>query len=502
MEFKVGKYTLDEEQSACVTEDAKHVLVVAGAGSGKTLTILGKIYYLINYLKIKPEEIIGVSFTKASALSLKEKIKKEFALDMSVYTFHKLALEILKDNNYEIASDELLVDIIIKFLKIDILDNKVLLNKVLKYFNLKDIKAYKKFWITNYKEISILINLISTFISLFKCNSYELKDFLKFQKQIKKITNFNYFKEKTLLILILNCYITYENYKKENNEIDFNDMLILATKYVKENGFKRPLKYLIIDEYQDTSLVRFNLVREILEKSNASLMVVGDDFQSIYRFTGCELSLFLNFTDYFSDTKILKIQNTYRNSKELIEVAGNFVMKNKEQMVKELKSSKSLDKPIEIVYYEKEKKLKELILEIYNKTKHEIMILGRNNKDIDKFINKEFKLEGDKLIFLSNPEIDITYLTVHKSKGLESEEVILINLTDDIIGFPSKLKDADILRLVSLNKSKFLYDEERRLFYVALTRTKNKVYLLTPKKNPSIFVKELIKDYKSRINIR
>ena len=171
-------------------------------------------------------------------------------------------------------------------------------------------------------------------------------------------------------------------------------------------------------------------------------------------------------------------------------------------MVKELKSSKSLDKPIEIVYYEKENKLKELILEIYNKTKHEIMILGRNNKDIDKFIDKEFKLDGDKLTLLSNPEINITYLTVHKSKGLESEEVILINLTDDIIGFPSKLKDADILRLVSLNKSKFLYDEERRLFYVALTRTKNKVYLLTPKKNASIFVKELIRDYKSRINIR
>ena len=130
------------------------------------------------------------------------------------------------------------------------------------------------------------------------------------------------------------------------------------------------------------------------------------------------------------------------------------------------------------------------------------MILGRNNKDINKFISKEFKLDGDKLTLLSHPEINITYLTVHKSKGLESEEVILINLTDDIIGFPSKLKDADILRLVSLNRSKFLYDEERRLFYVALTRTKNKVYLLTPKKNPSIFVKELVRDYKNRINIR
>ncbi len=503
MEFKVGKYILDEEQTKCVLENAKHLLVVAGAGSGKTLTILGKIYHLIYDLNIPREEIIGISFTKASSLSLKEKIKKEFNLDMNVYTFHKLALEILQDKKYEIASDELLMDIVYKFLKIDILENKVLFKKLLKYYNLKDVKAYQRFWHTNYPEITSLINLIITFINLFKCNNYELKDFLKFQKQIKRLTNFNYFKEKTLLILILNCYLTYEKYKRENNEIDFNDMLILATKYVKENGFNKPLKYLIIDEYQDTSLVRFNLVREILKSTKANLMVVGDDFQSIYRFTGCELSLFLNFTKYFSDTKILKIQNTYRNSKELIAVAGNFVMQNKDQMVKELKSNKSLNKPIEIVFYQnKENKLKELILEIYNKTNHEIMILGRNNKDIYNFINKDFKLEGEKLILLSNPEINITYLTVHKSKGLESEEVILINLTDDILGFPSKLEDAKILRLVSLDKSKFPYDEERRLFYVALTRTKNKVYLLTPKKNPSIFVKELVRDYHSSINIR
>ena len=97
-------------------------------------------------------------------------------------------------------------------------------------------------------------------------------------------------------------------------------------------GIKHKYKYVIIDEYQDTSLVRFNLIKEILDKTDSKLMVVGDDFQSIYRFTGCDISLFLNFKKYFNKAKILKIQNTYRNSQELIDIAGNFVMKNKHQI--------------------------------------------------------------------------------------------------------------------------------------------------------------------------
>ena len=276
-------------------------------------------------------------------------------------------------------------------------------------------------------------------------------------------------------------------------------MLSLATKEVEEKGFNQNIKYLIIDEYQDTSLVRFDFVRTILNKTKASLMVVGDDFQSIYRFTGCELGLFLNFEKYFRDAKIMKIENTYRNSQELINVAGNFVMKNPAQMQKTLKSHKSIKKPIEIIFYKNEKTvLKQTILKITKETNHPIMILGRNNKDIEKFIDYDFKLNKDKLIFQN---LDLTYLTVHRSKGLECEEVIVLNLSDNILGFPSKLADDKILRLVSLNKNIFPYDEERRLFYVALTRTKNKVYLLVPKNNSSLFIKELIKDYSDKINV-
>ena len=169
-------------------------------------------------------------------------------------------------------------------------------------------------------------------------------------------------------------------------------------------------------------------------------------------------------------------------------------MKNPYQIKKELKSNKKLSNPIKIIYYSDIKlTLKELIIDIYNKTGKEILILGRNNKDINYALDKVFKLEGDKVNYLENSDISITYLTIHKSKGLESENVIIINLANDYLGLPTKIKEDKIFRLVTNNKEKYPFSEERRLFYVGLTRTKNYVYLLVPFKNPSVFVEEISK---------
>jgi len=178
-------------------------------------------------------------------------------------------------------------------------------------------------------------------------------------------------------------------------------------------------------------------------------------------------------------------------------------MKNKSQIRKNLKSSKTIDRPIEIVFYNELKHtFLYLVKNIYEKTHKPIMILGRNNNDINFVIDKNFKLEPDgKLVYLNNKEIDMYYLTAHKSKGLEEENVIIINLENKLLGFPNKIQDDKILRFVSNNFEKYPYNEERRLFYVALTRTKNKVFLLVPKSNPSVFVKELLSCYSSKIKV-
>ncbi len=495
----IGKYILDDNQTNIAKDDSKYLLVTAGAGSGKTLTILGKINYLVNQKGLKEEELLCISFTKASADSLKEKIKKNLNLNVPTYTFHKLSLEIIKKlkASYEIAEEDLLEDIINEFFYMDIYNSKYLMKLVCKYFkkNLANVKQEYKTIIEDQKEeLESLKKVCSTFIKLMKCNNYELKDFLVFLSKIKRTIFYTtYKKEKALLTIILNIYLKYNRYLTENKEIDFDDMIILATKLVKEEKLTWPIKYIIIDEYQDTSQIRFLLIKEMINKINARLMVVGDDFQSIYKFTGCDVSLFLNFPNYFPNAKIRKLEKTYRNSNELIKIAGRFIMKNKNQIEKELSSDKHLKKPIKILKYINIRKIfLELIKELSKNKDQKILILGRNNKDIYLLINETIKINSQKKIIVKGFEyLDITYMTVHKSKGLESDNVIIINLENKTTGFPSRIKDERITRLVTKTKDTYPYSEERRLFYVALTRTKNKVFLLVPQKSPSIFIEEL-----------
>lgn len=468
----INGYSLDKEQRIAVITDEKANLIVAGAGSGKSLTMIGKIRYLIERKGVKEEEILCISFTKDASNNLEKNIRKIYNYNIKVYTFHALALEILKDNKCIIASNDLLRYIVDEYFYFIMNDNNIKF-KVKKILNKIDI-PYKI--ILKSRELENLKRLIITFINLFKTNNYDLSYFLKIKKN------------KDLIRIIIDIYFLYIEELKSTNSIDFNDMIVFATDYVKNNNIKN-YKYIIVDEYQDTSYVRYLFLKEIINKTKAKIICVGDDYQSIYRFNGCNLNMFLNFKKYFGYTKILKINNTYRNSQELINVAGKFIMKNKRQIYKKLKSNKSINKPIKIMYGDDLKKLLDKVIE----THKNILILGRNNFDI----NKYFKLEKDNQINYKNG--NIRYLTIHASKGLEEECVIIINLKDDILGIPNKIKDDDILKYVNNNKDMYPYEEERRLFYVGLTRSKNEVYLLVDKKRPSIFVKELIGDNKKYI---
>lgn len=505
MNDKVCGYYLDTQQQKIVLDNSKYLLVVAGAGSGKTLTILGKINYLIKYKNILPNEILCISFTRASANNLKEKLLNELSLEIPVYTFHKLALEIIKEdqNIYEITDKDTLSNVIHSFFYEDILEDEIYMKKVLRYFGIKDNNYIKQKYLKLLKfkflEIEMLEKLVSTFLHLFKCNNFLISDFLVFLNKCKKdIFNFNRKKEQIFLLISLNIYLIYQKYLEENKEIDFDDMIINASKIVKRKGIKNKYKYVIIDEYQDTSYIRFLLIKNIIEYVNAKLMVVGDDFQSIYSFTGCDISLFLKFNEYFENAKIMKIENTYRNSNQLVKVASNFIMRNPRQIKKNLKSNKNLPKPIKIILYKNIRQvILKLILDIYNKNHEPILILGRNNRDIELILSDVLYLEKEnKIIYKENKDIQIYYLTVHKSKGLEEENVIIINLEDNYLGFPNKIKNEKVLRFVNNCYDKYPFSEERRLFYVALTRTKNCVYLLTPIKNKSIFVNEILKEYK------
>lgn len=267
--------------------------------------------------------------------------------------------------------------------------------------------------------------------------------------------------------------------------MDFNDMINIAIDKLDNCNVR--YKYIIIDEYQDTSLVKLNLIKKLISLSNANLFAVGDDFQSIYRFTGSDIKIITNFRRYFPFAKIIKLKYTYRNSYELIKVAGKFILKNPFQIRKKLLSKFKLKNPIEIIYYD------DLNYSINNVIKenniNNLFILSRNNYDLEKIKINDFK------------NINFRKLTIHKSKGLQKDYVFIINMNNNVNGFPNKYIDHPILKYVNNYKEYYPYEEERRLFYVALTRCKKKVYLFAPKDNPSIFIKELLKINK-QIKIR
>ena len=485
----INGYPLDDYQSRVVLSNEKATLVVAGAGSGKSLTIIGKIVYLVKICNINANDILCISFTNDATINLKNNIKKNYNFDIDIYTFHKLSLSILKSHNikYTIAKEDLLLDIIELFFN-EIIPNNKIYQKALKYILGKTPTE---------KEILNLKRLITTFINLYKSNNYPIAYYLLILKKIKYTLNIKeYIKNKYLILLIFNIHIMYQEELNKDKSLDFNDMINKTIDIISNKGLIKKWKYIIVDEYQDTSITKFNLIKNIIDICNAKFLAVGDDFQSIYRFTGCNLHIFLNFTKYFNYSKIMPIINTYRNPQELINIAGKFVMKNKYQQKKNLISSKHLSNPV-IIYYSNNKVsiLKEILKLIES---NNIMVLGRNNKDILKYIDNTYKQDNDIHTYQNK---SFRYLTIHKSKGLESEYVILINVEDNLLGLPTKIKDEKILKYVNNTKDYYPYEEERRLFYVALTRTKNKTYIISPYKNESIFIKE-IKKYKGVIQIK
>lgn len=473
----VNGYSLDDRQREIVLSEEDSTLVLAGAGSGKTLTILGRILYLVNK-GISPTDILCISFTNAACQNLKRRLEKMGIL-MDVFTFHKLGVTILKDNglSFNVETGQLLSKVVENYVENDKLVD------ILPDFKFVDVgdgdfDFLHREIILETSEVNSLKLLLITFINLFKGNGGKLEDFDNFLEINKKENDaFKRYKQERLLNLLQQIYERYTYLLHKNQAIDFNDMLVEAIKVLRKEGFFN-YKYVIVDEFQDSSMVKCELLQEIKKVTGAKLLAVGDDFQSIYRFTGSNLEVFLNFSKLFPYSKIFKLENTYRNSQELLDIMGKFILKNKKQMAKKLKSLIRNNTPIYIYYYDKS------YLEVWDMVikdiEGEVLVIGRNNRDI-------------KNLMIKNGMV----MTAHKSKGLEADNVIIVNLEDGVLGFPNKIVSDDLLKFVIDLEDSFPYEEERRLFYVAMTRTKNNNYLLVNKNKPSVFVQELLKENKN-----
>jgi DNA helicase-4 len=470
----INGFKLDKNQLKVISTNT-NMLIIAGAGSGKTFTIIAKVQHLINNNLCKPNEILIISFTNATVNDLKQKIKQ----NVDVHTFHKLSIFILKKAKvvYNISQSNTLHYIINEYL---LTCSKEEQKTILKY--LKISMPYKLF--IKSKHYYSFIILIESYINTFKTNNLVGQHIMSFNYSII---------EKKILIIMFQIYKKYLQEKRSVNELDFDDLIILATHTVKSIDLQ--YKYIIIDEFQDTSYIRLNLIKEIYESTNSTIIAVGDDWQSIYHFSGCNLQIFMNFEKYFQNVKRIYLSNTYRNSYELIKIASKFIEKNEYQIKKELSSQNHNQKPIVFCPYKNRKKTLKNILNFLLKTTSNIMILARNNTDIYDYIDSSYVLNNNQLLYSS---ISLNYYTIHKSKGLEADYVILLNCNNNILGLPNKIETNKLLEKLNPN-NEMEYAEERRIFYVAITRCRKQLYILYDKYNPSIFIKEIKKIVKKEL---
>ena len=339
------------------------------------------------------------------------------------------------------------------------------------------------------KHEKAFIRLVVTFVTLVKSSCKSVKDVLK---QVKNAND-----ERSVFIIKNIFQPVYERYisaLSDSNQIDFTDAILQATEICRAS---HPVEYdyIIVDEFQDISVDRYNFLK-VLRESNppAKLYCVGDDWQSIYRFSGSDMALFNQFPEYFGATEINKIETTYRFGEPLVSLSSHFIQRNKSQIQKNIHSFSS-EMKTELEFYSYDRRdycntIGELVASI--PSDKSIFLLGRYSFD-DYYLSFMYQSikEGNRFFYMIGKR-KIEFLTVHKSKGLEADYVILLQCNKDTYGFPSLVSDDPVLNYVLTKSDQFPYGEERRLFYVAITRAKMKTLVLYDKRFPSVFVDEFL----------
>lgn len=290
----------------------------------------------------------------------------------------------------------------------------------------------------------------------------------------------------------------YEAKLSSDEQIDFDDMIGRAISYVQQGRYRSPWRYILVDEFQDISEPRARLVKALRDSvPDSSLFCVGDDWQAIYRFTGSDIAFTADFEKEFGATKTTPLDKTFRFNNSICHVASKFVLRNPGQLKKSLSTHMQVNRPAVSLLRKSptragaddDGRVIEVLDKISQQAKHgsTVYLLGRFG----------FNLPGTRAMRALKqryPDLDITTLTMHGSKGKEADFVVLLGMESGKHGFPSQKITHPLLEALLPQSESFAHAEERRLFYVALTRARHRAYLICDMSSASEFIVELIKD--------
>ncbi len=317
-------------------------------------------------------------------------------------------------------------------------------------------------------------------------------------------------KQKAFAELALVIYMEYEKELRRTNEIDFSDMINQAIVELEKNEslYKNSFDHILIDEYQDISRQRYLLIKALMAKNrNCKLFCVGDDWQSIMGFAGSNLEFFIKFQDYFDHPARTDLSINFRSIKSIVDAGAELIKNNGNgQLKKQTIAKNNHEKKIRVfsyshkntsIYHEQTAKhcvnmVKEYQMKGYSP--QDIIILYRAKKiRLFNLINECSGFNNVNIKENSRSPLDSPLMTVHKSKGLQAKVVFLLCVDKGLYGFPSEIEDPFILEPAMYGKLNNKEEEERRLFYVAITRSKEDVIIYTQKENESMFLDEIQK---------
>ncbi len=337
-----------------------------------------------------------------------------------------------------------------------------------------------------------LSDLLTDFTGLFKLSGRTLSEL---QKQARGP------RAQAFLRLFERFFARYERRLRAQGWVDFEDMISTATRYVRDGRYTSPYTHLLIDEFQDISPARFELLRALLnQRPTHKMFCVGDDWQAIYRFSGGDVSLMTQLSRHIDSTERVDLTQTFRFNSALLSLTSAFVSRNPHLLKKSLKATEQVNEPrAEILYYSdraghpQHARLYACLNNIRSRARRDHGGEPKGAVSVFLLSRYHFNLERDQLSALKSsfPDLSIEHTTAHASKGREADYVIILALENQLFGFPNRKQDDPIIELVLPERERFADAEESRLFYVALTRARQRVYLLTSRDSPSDFVSTL-----------
>ena len=524
--YRVEGNRLDPQQIAAVVacEDAE--LILAPAGSGKTASLLAKIDYLINVLKIPASQILVIAFTNKVVAELKDRIPDG---DVEIRTFHSLGNKIIKSKltDYHLISEQQTAAFFHRTLKtLHSTDQEYakLCEEYLKTYIIGDAPTI--FGTTSGRlaqDPSDISELEPLFISTLGLQKNEHITLPEFKLRLQKITDPL---KRTQALKFYHVYATiasqYTDYLNSHQLYDFADMLNRATTIVRDmpkGTFK--YQYILVDEAQDLSSSKHLLLKAILDNcEKTKLFAVGDDWQSIYRFAGSNLSVLDDFERIFQrQTYRGLIELTYRFGQPTAHISNRFIQKNPHQSKKRVTPHVKRTTPIIIKLNTQKTSINvppdyelvdQQIQALYHKYQSTLFvktlqIISRYNRDVFRLVHEntatygnaelcqitEASAEFSWFIPEANQRIKIPFCSIHKAKGITRDIIFVINVNSGSHGIPATRGDDPVTEILLSKPDPYPFAEERRLFYVAITRAKERTIIFSHASSISPFVFEI-----------